>query len=182
MLAGLEHILEADWRVTVGEQMPGERPIACVIHCVEGMEGLSEEVSRLRGATADAPVLVFGLRLDLPLANAALQAGARGFMHAEMEGDQIRRAVEVAVAGEVAAPRQLLGYLISGEGSANVDLLSSRQREILRLVADGLSNLQIADRLYLSESTIKQHLRSAYKMLGVSNRIEAAAVVRSNDI
>jgi DNA-binding CsgD family transcriptional regulator len=52
--------------------------------------------------------------------------------------------------------------------------LGHRKLEILRLVAKGLTNAQIAKRLFLSESTIKQYLRAAYKVLGVKNRTEAA--------
>lgn len=182
LLVGLKHTLDKDWRVWVGGEIPEVQALACVVYCVDGAQGLSEGVGRFRERFPEAPVLVFGLRLDLPLASSALQAGARGFVHAGMGADQVRRAVRVAVGGEVVAPRQLLGYLIAGEGSADLDLLSARQREILKLVADGMSNAQIADRLYLSESTVKQHLRSAYKLLGVSNRTEAAALVRQSNI
>jgi DNA-binding CsgD family transcriptional regulator len=61
-----------------------------------------------------------------------------------------------------------------------VDLaaLSARQREILGLVVEGMSNAEIARRLFLSESTVKQHLRGAYKLLGASNRTEAARLFR----
>lgn len=182
LLIGLGHTLEKDWRVSTGVEPPRGSSLACAIYCVESMKDLSEGLGRFLELLPGTPVLVFGLRLDLPLASAALQAGARGFMHAGMGADQIRRAVKVAVGGEVVAPRQLLGYLIASQGSADLDLLSARQREILKLVADGMSNAQIARRLYLSESTVKQHLRSAYKLLGVSNRTEAAALVRQSDI
>jgi DNA-binding CsgD family transcriptional regulator len=53
-------------------------------------------------------------------------------------------------------------------------LLSARQQEILELVAKELSNAQIAQRLFVTESTVKQHLYKAYKILGVRNRREAA--------
>lgn len=182
LLIGLRQTLEKDWRVSTGVEPQGNSLLACAVYCVEGMEGLSEGLDRFLELFPSTPVLVFGLRLDLPLASAALQAGARGFVHAGMGADQIRRAVEVAVNGEVVAPRQLLGYLIASQGSADLDLLSARQREILKLVADGMSNAQIARRLYISESTVKQHLRSAYKLLGVSNRTEAAALVRNSNI
>lgn len=56
----------------------------------------------------------------------------------------------------------------------DVTVLTPRQRQIVELAAEGLSNAEIGERLYLKETTVKQHLRAAYKRLGVSNRIEAA--------
>ncbi|HEX5700908.1 MAG TPA: LuxR C-terminal-related transcriptional regulator, partial [Rubrobacter sp.] len=94
-----------------------------------------------------------------------------------MELDQIARAMEVAHGGEIVAPRKLLEYLIANDDSADLDALTIRQREILHLVAQGLSNKQIASNLFLSESTVKQHLRAAYKVLGVSDRKEAAKLI-----
>ncbi len=62
-----------------------------------------------------------------------------------------------------------------------IHLLSARQREVLDLVAEGLPNAQIARRLFVTESTVKQHLYKAYKTLGVRNRREAAKFLSSND-
>jgi DNA-binding NarL/FixJ family response regulator len=124
------------------------------------------------------PVLVFGSQLDLPLARDALKAGASGFVHAEMTPDQLVRAVAVAAKGELVAPRELLQYVLAEEEPANLAALSARQREILGYVVEGLSNAEIGRRPYLSESTIKQHLRAAYKLLGVNNRTEAANLFR----
>ena len=122
--------------------------------------------------------MVFGLREDLPLARAALRAGARGFIHAGMTPKQLIRAVEVAAEGEIVAPRRLLEYLRNHEERTDLIALKARQREILSLVVEGLSNAEIGNRLYLSESTIKQNLRAAYKGLGVKNRTEAAKLIR----
>jgi DNA-binding NarL/FixJ family response regulator len=124
------------------------------------------------------PILVFSLHLDLPLAQDALRSGASGFVHARMTPDQLGRAVAVAAKGEVVAPRELISYLIAQGPSTNFDNLSARQREILEFVVEGLSNAEIAKRLFLSESTIKKHLRAAYKLLGVNNRTEAANLIR----
>jgi DNA-binding NarL/FixJ family response regulator len=60
----------------------------------------------------------------------------------------------------------------------DLEILSFRQRQILELVVEGLSNAEIAGRLYLAESTVKQHLRAAYKLLGVRSRTEAAKLIR----
>lgn len=179
---GLARILETQASVHVGRQPPLDRHApSSVILGLGGVEGLSEGVKRIRECSPDALILVFSMFLDLAVARSALRAGARGYIHAGMQPDQIVRAVKVALKGQIVAPRQLLEYLIANEDVADLDhILSSRQREILELVGDGLTNTQIAKRLFLTESTVKQHLRGAYKILGVNNRLEASKLVRDS--
>jgi DNA-binding NarL/FixJ family response regulator len=74
----------------------------------------------------------------------------------------------------------LVSEMAAKEREPDLSGLSPRKVEILEMVAEGLSNAQIAKRLYLSESTVKQHLRSAYKALGVKNRNQAARLVRNS--
>jgi DNA-binding NarL/FixJ family response regulator len=175
---GLVRTLEEKGRVHQGPKPPGEDP-SCIILCANGLDGLSQRVEFYQELSPDAPpIVVFGPQLDLPLARDALQAGASGFVHAQMTPAQLVRAVAMAAKGELVAPRELLRYVLTKEGPANLGALSARQREILDHVVEGLSNAEIGRRLYLSESTIKQHLRAAYKLLGVSNRTEAANLFR----
>lgn len=176
---GLERVLEAEAPVYVGKEPAGSP--AVVIFGVGGVEGVSEGLKRLLRQSPDAVIIVFGMYLDLAIARVALRSGARGFIHSGMQPEQIRRAVRMAAEGEIVAPRQLLEYLIANEDAVDLNILSDRQREILKLVNGGLTNLQIAKKLYLTESTVKQHLRSAYKALGVKNRTEAARLLRSED-
>lgn len=177
---GLKQILEPEARVHVGrDPLDGEVPTS-VVFCIEGEEDSSEGIKRIREYHPEVPVLIFGVRIDLPLARSALRAGVRGFIHAGMQPDQIARAVRVAARGEFVAPRSLLENLVTNGDAVNLNVLSSRQREILELVADGQSNAQIAKSLFLSESTIKQHLRAAYKLLGVHNRTEASKLIRNS--
>jgi DNA-binding CsgD family transcriptional regulator len=75
--------------------------------------------------------------------------------------------------------RLVVGEAIRPEPKTH--LLSPRQREILELVAEGLPNAQIARRLFITESTVKQHLHKAYKILGVRNRREAAKFIGKKD-
>lgn len=177
---GLARSLEGEAQVHVGREPPKENP-SIVIFGVSGVEGLLEGVKRIRKQSPKALILVFGLYLDLASARTALRARARGYIHSGMQPEQIIRAVKIANEGQIVAPRQLLEYMISSEDVADLNILSSRQREILELVAEGLTNAQIANRLFLTESTVKQHLRAAYKLLGVSNRTEAARLVRDAD-
>ena len=180
MSLGLGRALKEQAWVHIGRESPRDHP-SSVILCANGVEGLSEGVKRVQEASPDVPILIFGMHIDLPLARSALRLGARGFIHAGMRPEQIVRAVKVAAEGELVAPRELLRYLIAYEDPVDLNILSARQREILGFVVDGMSNAQIAKRLYLSESTIKQHLRGAYKLLGVKNRTEAARVMRDGD-
>lgn len=179
-VVGLARILEAKARVHVGREPPGESPAVAILG-VGGVEGLIEGIKRIRRHSPGTLILVFGLYLDLQAAMIALRSGARGYIHAGMQPEQVTRAVEVALEGEIVAPRQLLEYLIHEEDATDLDVLSDRQRQILEFVGEGLTNVQIAKRLFLTESTVKQHLRAAYKVLGVSNRTEAARLVRNGD-
>ncbi len=77
----------------------------------------------------------------------------------------------------------LVGLVVGKESrpEPKTYLLSARQREILELVAEDLSNAQIARRLFITESTVKQHLHKAYKILGVRNRRAAAKFLGRKD-
>jgi DNA-binding NarL/FixJ family response regulator len=178
---GLARILEREARIHIGREQPVEEEPSIVILGVGGMEGLLESIKRIRKQCPNALLLIFGLYLELAAAQTALRAGARGYIHTGMQLEQLVRAVRVATEGQIVAPRELLEYLISNEDVMDLStVLSHRQQEILELVDEGLSNSQIAKRLFLTESTVKQHLRAAYKALGVRNRTEATRLLRNN--
>jgi DNA-binding NarL/FixJ family response regulator len=180
-MAGLKQTLEGKAEVRMGGQSCAAGSPSCVVLYAGRLdEGCLEGMGRIRELHPDVPLLVFGSQLDLALACAALKNGADGFVHAQMDPAQVVRAVEVVQKGELAAPRQLLGYVLSQNEKPTIVGLSARQREILEMVVEGLTNAEIAGRLYLSESTIKQHLRAVYKVLGVHNRTEAAKTMRDH--
>jgi DNA-binding NarL/FixJ family response regulator len=177
VVTGLIRALEEQATVHFGPRQP--EGASCIILCSNEQEDLSERMKHLRESNSHTPpILVFGTHLNLPFARDALRAGASGFVHAGMTPDQLLRAVAVATKGELVAPRELLGYMLDQDEPANLSALSARQREILGYVVEGLSNAEIARHLFLSESTIKQHLRAAYKLIGASNRTEAAKLFR----
>jgi DNA-binding NarL/FixJ family response regulator len=177
---GLKQVLEDKADVKIGRKSPASSPSCVVLYAGGGIEdGCLEGLRRIRELYPSVPLLVFGSQLDLALAWSALKGGADGFVHAQMHPSQVLGAVEVVQKGELAAPRQLLRwYFLNQNENPKIGGLSARQREILELVVEGLSNAEIARRLYLCESTIKQHLRAVYKVLGVRNRTEAAKTMR----
>jgi DNA-binding NarL/FixJ family response regulator len=177
-VAGLKQTLEGRAEVRIGGESCAGSPSCVVLYAGGTEEGCLLGMGRIRERYPGVPLLVFGSQLDLGLAWAALKNGADGFVHAQMDPQRVLRAVEVVQKGELAAPRELLRYLLSHNENPKMEDLSARQREILEMVVEGLSNAEIAGRLYLSESTIKQHLRAVYKVLGVHNRTEAAKLMR----
>jgi DNA-binding NarL/FixJ family response regulator len=177
-MAGLKEVLEGKADVLIGGESCAGSPSCVVLYAGSMKEGCLEGMGRIRELYPEVPLLVLGSHLDLALAWAALKNGADGFVHAQMHPAQVLRAVQVVQKGELAGPRELLRYFLSQNENPEIGVLSARKREILELVVEGLSNAEIAERLYLSESTIKQHLRTAYKVLGVHNRTEAAKLMR----
>jgi DNA-binding NarL/FixJ family response regulator len=177
---GLKEVLQGKADVCIGGESLAGSPSCVVLYAGRTEEGCLEGMGRIRELYPGVPLLVLGSQLDLALTWAALKNGADGFVHAQMDPAQVLSAVEVVQKGELAAPRQLLRYYLSQNENPKIWDLSARGREILEMVEEGLSNAQIAGRLYLSESTIKQHLGAVYKVLGVRNRTEAAKAMREH--
>jgi DNA-binding NarL/FixJ family response regulator len=179
-VAGLKKAIAGKAELHVGVEPSAVSPSCVVLYAGSTEEGCLKAMERIRELYPGVPLLVLGSHLDLSLARATLQNGADGFVHTAMDPAQVLRAVEVVLKGELVAPRRLLRYLLSQDENPKIGDLSTRGREVLKLVVEGLCNAEIAGRLYLSESTIKQHLRAAYKVLGVRNRTEAAEMLRNH--
>jgi DNA-binding NarL/FixJ family response regulator len=112
----------------------------------------------------------------------ALRAGASGFLLKDVTAAQLVDSIRVIAAGEsILAPtvtRRLLDRFAdnlpgSQDGPSPVDSLTVREREILTLLAHGLSNAELGAHLFLSEPTIKTHLSSVFRKLGVRDRVQA---------
>src|SRR5918993_3069510 len=112
--AGLKKALQGKADVRIGGEPSAARSPSCVVLYAGGMEeGCLESMARIRELYGGVPLVVLGSHLDLALARATLQNGADGFVHAAMHPAKVLRAVEVVQKGELAAPRQLLSYLLS---------------------------------------------------------------------
>ena len=105
---------------------------------------------------------------------AALDAGAIGYLLKDSEPDEVLEAIRAAARGDAPlAPRAARELLAARSEEQRADL-SSREREVLALVAEGLPNKLIARRLEISEKTVKAHLTSVFQRIGVSDRTQAA--------
>lgn len=114
---------------------------------------------------------------------AALDAGAAGFLAKTAEPQQMIDAVQAVAAGQAYLTPSATRYVIAQRnrsGDRDVDagtgvpVLTAREQDVLRLVAEGLTNKQIAQRLFISPDTVKTHLSRIMQKLGVSTRTQAA--------
>lgn len=113
----------------------------------------------------------------------ALDAGAVGYLLKDAEPEELGRAIYAAAQGESPldpkAARALLG---ARRASSPLDSLSARESEVLLMVVEGLANKQIAQRLSISEKTVKAHLTSVFRVIGVTDRTQAALWAERNGI
>jgi len=132
-------------------------------------------------ACADVPIIVVSGETDADLIDSAFALGARGFVPKNSSGPALRVAVDSVMQGELYIPPQVLRIrpssvppLASAIDVAHSARLTPRQEDVLRLVAKGLANKEIADELGMSPSTVRVHVTALFKTLGVENRTQAA--------
>ncbi|MFC9982611.1 MadR family response regulator transcription factor [Gordonia sp. NPDC127522] len=126
----------------------------------------------------EVAALVLTTFLDDDLVVRAVRAGARGYVVKDVDTTELVRAIQaVSGGGSAFDPRSAAVVLraVSGENDKS-EALSDREREVLRLLADGLSNKRIGETLYISESTVKFHIRNIIRKLGVSKRTDAVYI------
>jgi DNA-binding NarL/FixJ family response regulator len=143
-------------------------------------------VEATRQILAEAPgvqVVVLTSFMDRDRIVAALDAGAIGYLLKDAEPDELIRGIHAAARGESPLdPRAARTILTAKRGPAPLDALSEREREVLALVAEGLPNKQIARRLEITEKTVKAHLTSVFRAIGVTDRMQAGLWARRNGL
>jgi len=147
-----------------------------------GLDGI-EATRRLRPAGRPSPRVIILTTFDLDeYVFAGLRAGASGFLLKDTLAADLLAAVRVVAAGEsVAAPtvtRRLIAHFIGTgqvrpDGDTRLAALTAREREVLTLIARGLSNAEIAGALHLSEGTVKTHIGRILGKLNLRDRVQA---------
>jgi DNA-binding NarL/FixJ family response regulator len=110
---------------------------------------------------------------------AAIEAGAAGFVSKTRGLSEVTAAVRAAASGESVISPEMLARLLprlQRDGSANRNALTEREREVLSLLADGLSNAAIADKLTVSVHTVRNHISNLSAKLGAHSKLEALSI------
>jgi DNA-binding NarL/FixJ family response regulator len=138
-----------------------------------------EATRRLQEARPQARVIALTTYADEPTVLSALRAGARGYLTKDAGADEISRAIMAVARGEAAldhaVQHHVLTAALQGPQDALPDGLTPREAEVLTLIADGLTNSEIADRLVVSPATVKSHVNRLFSKAGVRDRGQAVA-------
>jgi DNA-binding NarL/FixJ family response regulator len=142
-----------------------------------------EATRRIRAHSADVAVVVLTSFSDREKILQALDAGAVGYLLKDVEPEDLEKAIAAAARGESPLDPKAARALVSARrATAPAEGLSEREREVLLMVVDGLANKQIAQRLSISEKTVKAHLTSVFRQIGVTDRTQAALWAERNGL
>lgn len=181
---GLSLIMETtDGMEAVGTAVDGQDGLAKVEELkpdvvltdirMPNMDGIAM-LRQLAQSHPDLPVVVLTTFDDQEPIQQALRLGAKGFMLKDADKDTIVKTIQGAISGQVYVETSLMGKAFAAPAAAKPQL-NERDQQILKMVAEGSRNIDIADTLHLSERTIKAHLTEIYNQLGVFTRAEAVA-------
>jgi DNA-binding NarL/FixJ family response regulator len=150
------------------------------VHMPDG--GGVAAVQALSGAAPSLPVIMLTVSDDDADLVGAIRAGAKGYFLKNAETDELYAALRRAASGQTvldpALTERLFRRVAQAASTTEAVPLSFRETEILRLIAEGLTNREIALRLSVSENTVKTHVARIFEKLGTTNRNEAAALAK----
>jgi two-component system NarL family response regulator len=181
MRQGLRSILERENDVNVvGEAASGRAalelartlaPDVVVMDVAMQDQNGIEATRQIRAACPNVKVLALSSHSDARYVTAMLEAGACGYVLKANAYDDLRRALDAARLGRsylcADVTESVVGASLRGAGAAPVVQLSGREREVLQLLAEGLSSPEISQRLFIATSTVETHRRNIMRRLGI---------------
>ncbi len=143
-----------------------------------GLDGV-EATRRVRSALPHVRVVMLTMHADQDVLADAVRAGASGYLVKDCSTEEIADAVRMAANGETALSPQLAASMLQEVRRLDQPvheeerIITRREEEVLQLIADGCSTPEVAERLYISQKTVKNHLASIYQKLDARDRTQA---------
>jgi len=182
---GLRRGLEAEGIKVVAEAGDGETAVRLALEhqpdavimdvSMPNVDGI-EACRRIMNADARQCVIILTMHMDRAIIERALRAGAVGYLTKDCSMTEVVEAIKMATSGDTVLSPNLATLMLSEARSIDRNdgpLISPREEEVLQLVVDGLGTTDIAERLYISQKTVKNHLASIYEKLDASDRTQA---------
>jgi DNA-binding NarL/FixJ family response regulator len=191
MLSAVAEVLQRGGFEVVGQAADGQQALALIEEAHPQVALIDVRMPRLSGievatraaaASPETAVVFYTAFGDRALLSEALDVGARGFVLKEAPLVDLVRAVERVAAGEAYVDPVLAGALVSGHVADRVPTLTQREREVLRHLADGLSNEEAGKALHISPETVRTHIRKAMTKLEADTRTQAVAIALRQSI
>jgi DNA-binding NarL/FixJ family response regulator len=139
-----------------------------------GVHGI-EIARRLSTESSSTAVILYTASTERAVLLDALDAGARGFLLKEAPLEDLARAIRIVAGGGTYVDPALGGLLAGSDAAERLVTLTKREREVLRLLADGMRNDQVAQRLSISALTVRTHVKKAMDKLEADTRTQAVA-------
>jgi two-component system response regulator DegU len=143
------------------------------------MDGV-EAARRVHEAQPDVRVVMLTMHADADVVADAIRAGASGYLVKDCSTEEIAGAVRMAASGDTALSPQLASSMLDelrrldrADQSEEDRVITRREEEVLQLIADGCSTPEVAEKLYISQKTVKNHLASIYQKLDARDRTQA---------
>ena len=143
---------------------------------MDGLEATEQVLQR----APETGVLIFTAYGERSLLQRGLESGARGYILKEAPHETLLRAIEKVANGEGYVDPALMPAFLTGKGRD--EMLTAREREILQLLADGMSNADVAKKLFISQETVKSHVRHILAKLEADTRTHAVAIALRDSI
>jgi DNA-binding NarL/FixJ family response regulator len=136
-----------------------------------------EATRRIRERLPDVRVVMLTMHADDDTIAQAIRVGADGYLVKDCSTDEITETLHLVASGRTAVSQEvavsMLREVRSSRPVAPEEIVSAREEEVLQLIADGCSSVEVAERLFISQKTVKNHLASIYHKLGARDRTQA---------
>ncbi|MFT7600905.1 MAG: DNA-binding NarL/FixJ family response regulator [Acidimicrobiales bacterium] len=148
-----------------------------------GLDGV-EATRQIKSRQSDVRIIMLTMHADQDVLAEAIRAGANGYLVKDCSTDEIASAIETVAGGETALSPRLAASMLAevrrqGDSAEADRIITKREEEVLQLIADGCSTPEVAEQLYISQKTVKNHLASIYQKLDARDRTQAVlAAVR----